>query len=320
MPSGLGDDCRLFENPLGGAILVNGFYKFLENIIPATVHIHTRIAPEHPSATILGTERMGSGIIIDDIGLILTVGYVVLGAQSIVVNLPQGDEVAARLVDIDFDSGLAVLQADVPHVAGLTLGDSSDLSRGQMGLVIASSGPKERRVSEGFITALEAFDAYWEYMLERAILTTATNLGLGGGVFVTLDGVMRGVVSLNLGDLRDATMIIPLEYFHQIKDELLLHGQVASRVPRAWLGLSPMPSPRGLVVFGITAHGPAARAGVQPGDIIVGLNGHEILDRPELYRQLWQHQAGAAIVLDILRDGRAHTITVQSQDRGAFFR
>jgi S1-C subfamily serine protease len=298
---------------------VNGFYKFLENIIPATVHIHTRIAREHPSATTLGTERMGSGTIIDDTGMILTVGYVVLGAQSIVVTLQQGDEVAARLVEIDFDSGLAILQADVPPLPGLTLGDSSVLSRGQQGLIIASTGPKERRVSEGLVTALEAFDAYWEYMLERAILTTATNLGLGGGAFVTLDGVMRGVVSLNLGDLRDTTMIIPLEYFHQIKDEILLHGRVVSRVPRAWLGLYPMPSPRGLVVFEMTAHGPAAQAGVQPGDIIVGINGQEMLNRREFYRQLWQHQAGAAIVLDILRDGTTQTITVYSQNRAEFF-
>lgn len=299
---------------------MNGFYKFLEHIVPATVHIHTQIRREHPSAAILGTERMGSGTILDDTGMILTVGYVVLGAHSIVVSLQQGEQVTARLMDIDFESGLAVLQADVPAGMGMMLGDSRDLSRGHMGLIIASTGPKERRVSEGLITALEAFDAYWEYMLERAILTTATNPGLGGGAFITLDGVMRGVVSLNLGDVRDATMIIPLDYFHQIKDELLLHGQILSRIPRAWLGLSPIPSPRGLVVFGITANGPAARAGVQPGDIIMGLNGHETLDRREFYRQLWQHRAGATIDLDILRDGRARTITVHSQDRGVFFR
>jgi serine protease Do len=263
---------------------------------------------------------MGSGLVIDDAGSILTVGYVVMGARSITVNLQTGDEIPARLLDIDFDSGLAVLHADVDGIPSVTLGDSSDLQRGQAGLIIASTSPTERRVTEGIVTTTEAFDAYWEYMLERAILTTAVNPGLGGGAFVTLDGIVRGIVSLNLGDLKDATMIIPLEYFHRIKDELLLRGRVSSRMSRAWIGMYPMPSPRGLVVFGLTANGPAMRSGVQQGDIILGLNGHEVIDRPELYRQLWKHQAGADIVLDIMREGKAHTITIHSQDRAVFFR
>jgi len=299
---------------------VNGFYKFLENILPATVHIHTHIAPEHASAATLGTERMGSGTVIDERGSILTVGYVVLGAQQITVTLQQGAQVNAQLIDVDFDSGLAVLRADMPRVPPITLGDSHDLSRGQMGLILASTEPTERRVSEGIVTALEAFDAYWEYMVDRAIFTTATNLGLGGGAFITLDGVMRGVVSLNLGDLRDATMVIPLEYFARIREQIMPYGRTRERPARAWLGLYPMFSPRGLLVFEVVARGPAARAGLQAGDVIVRLDGQEISSRPAFYTQLWQQPAGAQVVLDILRDGRLQTITVQSQDRWEFFR
>jgi S1-C subfamily serine protease len=299
---------------------LNGFYAFLDRLIPATVNIHAFIPDTNPSASILGRERLGSGTIIDDAGHILTVGYVVLGARQIIVHLQTGEQMPARIVDMDFDSGLAVLYADVPGLPGIALGDSSSVERGQTGLVVASTGPAERCVTEGIITSLDPFDAYWEYMLERAILTTAVNRGFGGGAFVTLAGVMVGVMSLNLGGLKDWSMIIPLDAFHRIKDDLLLHGQVSGRVSRAWLGLSPMPSPRGLVVFGLTANGPAERAGVRAGDIILSLNGHEVIDRPDLYRRLWEHRAGAEITLGILREGAMRTMTVQSQDRAIFFR
>lgn len=298
---------------------MNGFYAFLDSLIPATVNIHAIIPNTNPSASTLGPERLGSGTIIDDTGHILTVGYVVLGAKQVAVHLQTGEQVPARVVDIDFDSGLAVLHAEVRGAPGVSLGDSSTVSRGQAGLVVASTGPTERCVTEGIVTSLEAFDAYWEYMLERAILTTAVNRGFGGGAFVTLEGVMVGVVSLNLGGLKDWTMIIPLEHFHRIKDDLFLHGQVSDRVPRAWLGMSPMPSPRGLVVFSLTPNGPAERSGVRTGDILLSINGQEVIDRPDLYRRLWQHRAGAEITLGILRDGTARTMPIRSQDRAIFF-
>ncbi len=298
----------------------NGFYVFLHDLLPATVHIQTRIPASHPSASILGTERMGSGTVVDAEGHILTVGYVVLGARSITVTLRSGEQVAARLLDLDFESGLAVLQADVHSVPALPQGDSRALVPGQSGFILASTDATERAVTEGVITSLDAFDAYWEYMLDRAILTTAENPGFGGGAFVTRQGVMVGVVSLNLGSLKDWTMIIPLEPFHRIKDELFLYGRVTSRIPRAWLGIYPMPSPRGLTIFGVTPGGPAARAGVQPGDIIVSINGYEVDTRPALYQYLWQHRAGAPITLEVMREGERRTFVIHSQDRAAFFR
>jgi S1-C subfamily serine protease len=298
---------------------VNGFYKFLEEILPATVHIYTRIAATHPSASILGTERMGSGTIIDDTGYILTVGYVVLGADRITVNLQSGEQVTAQLIDIDFDSGLAVLHAEVGRAGHVQLGDSGSLECGHMGLIVASTNPTERRVTEGIVTDLGPFDAYWEYMLERAIMTTAVNTGFGGGAFVTLDGVMRGVVSLNLGNLKNATMAIPLEHFHHLKDDIFLHGRVSQRIPRAWLGLYPMPSPRGLIIFGVTAEGPAARAGIKQGDILIRIDQHEVLERTEFYKRLWAHRAGENVALEVMRDGKVYNFTMTSQDRATFF-
>jgi S1-C subfamily serine protease len=301
------------------SFLVNGYYAFLEKMIPATVNIHTVVRPSHPSASILGTERTGSGTLIDTAGHILTVGYVVLGAERLLVTSQRGEQASARIAHIDFESGLAILQADLDGTFSVPLGDSGTLRPGQMGLILAATGTTERRVTEGFVTAVTVFDAYWEYMIERALMTTAVNPGFGGGAFVTLEGGMVGVVSLNLGGLKDSTMVIPLEYFVRIREQMLAHGRVRNHIPRAWIGISLMPSSRGLLVFGVTANGPADHAGVKPGDIILSINDHEVLDRPDMYRHLWQHQAGEEIILMLLREGRRHVVPVHSQDRAVFF-
>jgi S1-C subfamily serine protease len=298
---------------------LNGYYKFLEQLIPATVNIHTIVKRDHPTASILGTERAGSGTVIDRDGHILTVSYVVLGAEALTVTLQQGEEASARVVYIDYESGLALLQADISAAYHIPVSDSHGLETGQMGLLLASTDVTERRVTEGVITAIEPFDAYWEYMVDRAILTTAENPGFGGGAFITLEGVMTGVVSLNLGGLKDATMIIPLDYFQAIRDEVIAHGRVRSRMPRAWIGMYPMPSPRGLIVFGVTEEGPAHIAGIKPGDILVSLDDREVSDRATLYQRLWQHQAGEEVLLTVLREGRRRVLPIRSQDRADFF-
>ena len=298
---------------------MNGFYKFLEQLIPATVNIHTLVQDDHPSASTLGVERAGSGTIIDAAGHILTVGYVVLGAETITVTLQRGDRVPAHILHIDFDSGLAVLQADIAGSCTMPLGASSNLRPGQMGLLLAATGQTERRVTEGFITAIEQFDAHWEYMLDRAILTTAENAGFGGGAFVTLDGTMVGVVSLNLNRLKDTTVVIPLEYFLHMKDELFTHGKIRQHVPRAWVGMWPVPSSRGLSILGVTPRSPAALADVRQGDIILSIGDHEVIDRPDFYRHLWQYHAGEEVILIVMREGRSHTIPIQSQNRTLFY-
>ncbi len=298
---------------------MNGFYKFLEQLIPATVSIHTIVKRNHPTAQILGIERSGSGTLIDGNGHILTVSYIVLGAETITVTLKQGEEVAARVVYIDHESGLAVVQAEISGADRIPLGESSRLAAGQQGLLIAATDETERRVTEGIITGIEPFDAYWEYMLDRAVLTTGENPGLGGGAFITLQGEMTGIVSLNLGGLKDVTMIIPIEYFTRHYDEILTHGRVLSRIPRAWIGMYPMPSPRGLIVFGVIENGPAQQAGVKPGDLIISLDDEDAANRVNLYQRLWQHQAGEDIGLTVMREGQRHVLSIASQDRAVFY-
>lgn len=211
------------------------------------------------------------------------------------------------------------MQADVRSVDPVPLGDSTELAIGQMGLLIAATEATERRVTEGVVTGVEPFDAHWEYMIDRAILTTGENPGLGGGAMVTLDGAMVGVVSLNLGGLKDATMIIPIEYFIRHREDILQYGRICDRIPRAWIGVYPVPSPRGLIVFGVIDDGPASTAGIKPGDFIVSLAEYEISSRVELYQRLWEYEAGEELILMIMREGRRHVIPILSRDRAEFY-
>jgi serine protease Do/serine protease DegQ len=148
-------------------------------LIPVTLTLHVRIPGEHPSAAVLGEERMGSATLVDAQGILLTVNYVVIGAQEIVATLPDGRRFNTEIVAQDFDSGIAVLSIPIRDHPVAALGDSRRLATGQEVFILASTGPTVRRVSSGVITDLGPFGAYWEYMLDSAIQSTAFNPGLG---------------------------------------------------------------------------------------------------------------------------------------------
>ena len=157
---------------------MNDYLKFLEQVVPAVVSIRSVTPQRHPSARVLGTERTGSGAIIDAEGHILTVGYVVMGARTIEITLPDHQQYSASLLFQDFESGMAILQTPARDLPTVRLGRSAALQEGDNVIIVASTDPTQRMASPGFISALRPFDAYWEYMLDRAILTTAMNPGL----------------------------------------------------------------------------------------------------------------------------------------------
>jgi S1-C subfamily serine protease len=156
---------------------VNDYLKFLEYVVPAVVSIRSVTPQRHPSARILGTERMGSGAIIDEEGHILTVGYVVMGARTIEITLPDQRHYPATLLFQDFVSGIAVLQISARDLPTVPLGRSTSLHEGDKVIIVAATDQTQRMASPGFISALRPFDAYWEYTLDTAILTTAMNPG-----------------------------------------------------------------------------------------------------------------------------------------------
>ncbi|MFQ5897089.1 MAG: S1C family serine protease [Candidatus Methylomirabilia bacterium] len=294
--------------------------ELVRKLLPGVVHIHTQVPAKHPSASLLGTERMGSGAIIDPSGLALTVNYVVMGAERVSVSLPQGRRLTAELLAQDFEVGLALLKIKRSGLRAVEFGASESVEPGEPVFAIASTGPQERRVSGGVVTDVGEFEAYWEYLLDRGIVSSAPNPGFGGGPLFTLDGRMIGVVSLNLNQIARSSLAIPVECYQGNAAELLRHGRVVSRPKRAWLGFFTYPVEEGVVVAGLVANGPGERFGLREGDLIVSLNAEEVHTRKDLFHRLWRHAPGERITLEVMRDNQVHMVEITSGDRAEFYK
>ena len=185
--------------------------------------------------------------------------------------------------------------------------------------MIASTGPTDRRVAGGIVTDLSEFEAYWEYMLDRGIVSSASNPGFGGGPLFDLRGAVVGVVSLNLEGIGRESLAIPVEYFTRHRSELLRFGRVTSRRRRAWIGVFPHTLEERLIVAGLVPDGPGERAGLQDGDVILRVDDQEVSTRRDLYAALWRHEPGERVLLDVMREDRAQRVEVVAQDRSDFY-
>ena len=299
---------------------MNAHLGLIHSILPTVVDLRVTIPEDHPSTRTLGSERMGSGTIVDAEGYILTVHYVTLGAKSITVTLSDGEKFPGELAAQDFETGLALVKIPGQNFPFVCPAPPDSLSLGQAALIVASSGEAGRRVSGGYITSMESYDGHWEYMLEKTIRLTAFNPGLGGGTLADFKGRMMGVVSLNLNEIGKFSLAIPIEFYLQNEQELKKHGRVRSRPQRPWLGFYPQSLAGHIVIAGVVPGGPAERSGLREGDIILGVEKKEVRSRPELYREMWKKRPGERISFRILREEESLNLEVTSGDRWDFYR
>lgn len=291
----------------------------VQALLPVTAHITARIPSSHPSTRLLGTERMGSAVIVDAAGVMVTVNYVVMGARRIRATMTDGRRLDAQLLGQDFESGLAVLKVSATGLPAATLGSSEQLTLGTPVFTVAATGPTDRRVSGGLVTDLGEFEAYWEYLLDRGIVSSAANPGFGGGALVDLRGRVAGVVSLNLEGIGRESLAIPMELYTSHRAELLEFGRVRSRRRRAWIGVFPHPVEEGLVVAGLVPDGPGDRAGLREGDVILRVGAEEVDSRRALYAALWRHGPGDRVVFDVMRQDQVQRVEVLAEDRSEFY-
>ncbi len=294
--------------------------ELVKQCLSSVVYIHAEVPAAHPSTRILGDERMGTGTVIDPSGLILTVNYVVMGAETIQVSFAKGRTQRAEIVAQDFELGLALLKVKRTGLASVPVASSERLERGQSVFALGSTGPRERRVAGGLLTYLGEFVAYWEYLLERSLVCSASNPGFGGGPLFTVAGRMVGVVSLNLSEIGRCSLAIPGECFEQNRSEYLRYGRAISRPQRAWLGVFAHPLDEGVVVAGLVPNGPGARSGIQEGDVIVSLDARQVPTQRDLYLSLWRRGPGERIALEVMRDNELKRLDVTGGDRADFYK
>ena len=295
--------------------------EFVKTLLPSIVNIRTTIPRTHPSARILGEERMGSGVVVDSSGLLLTVNYVVMGASTIEVAPLKGRRTKGEIVAQDFEIGLALVRTR--RQGGFTpapLGAPRPPERGEPVVSVASSGVQEVRVGGGLITYLGQFEAYWEYMLDRGIVSSAPNPGYGGGGLFTMGGRLLGVLYLNLNEIARSSLAIPVDCYREHAEELLRFGRVVSRPRRAWLGVYAHAIEDGIVIAGIVTGGPGDKGGLREGDMIVSLNAEEVSSLRELYTSLWKHQPGERLTFEVMRDNAVRRLEITGGDRAEFFK
>jgi len=294
---------------------------YVQRVQPALIGLHVKADPDRPSSARLGAQRFGTGIVFDARGYAVTVSYVVLDALRIEARLHDGRLVPAAVVGLDLDAGLAVvrLEGGGPWPAA-ELAASSDL---KVGAVTGTAGIDEDGDlvhATTTLTSVRRFSAFWEYMLDRALMLAPSMSSWGGSAALDERGRVVGIVSLRLGEAPHVSLAIPTEKFLAVKDELISAGRVVSRRPRPWLGLYTAAEDGRVLVDGFNESGPARTAGFRRGDQIVGVNGVGVATQEEFYEALWRRQAGETIEVLVRRADRVQVISVRSIDRHRLFR
>lgn len=293
-------------------------------VLPGVVGLRTTIPPERRSAQTLGAEREGHGVLIDDQGLIVTIGYLIMEADSITITDIDGQELPAYIVGYDYESGFGLVRTERPlGQPAVRIGDSDALELRSEAYVVGVGG--EKAVLKVKVAGRREFAGYWEYLLDKAIFTVPAYPLWGGSGLFGADGSLLGIGSLlvqeALGPGAPAfpgNMYVPINRLKPIFSELVARGRL-SKPPRPWLGLLTVEHMGQLVIGGISDGGPADRAGLQRGDILHALDGEVLDDMADFYRKLWAiGPAGTVVTLRLERDGDSFDVTVRTGDRARY--
>jgi len=295
----------------------------LERALSAVVGLHSIIPGDAFTAQTLGTERAGNGVLIGD-GLVLTVGYLITEADTIWLHLHDGRVAPGHALAIDQETGFGLVQAlaklDVPP---LPVGSSSKVEIGER-VVVGGAGGRTRSVAAR-IAARQEFAGYWEYVLDEAMFTFPAHPNWGGTGLINSAGELVGIGSLQLerersGKSENLNMIIPTDLLAPIRDDLVKFGRVNKPV-RPWLGLYSTEIEDKVVVVGIAPKGPAARAEIKTGDVILAVKGEKISSLGQFYKKVWSlGNAGVEVPLTLYRDGDSFEVGLNSSDRAKFLK
>jgi S1-C subfamily serine protease len=289
-----------------------------DELLSGVVAVKTFINPDGRTVEYLGREREGSGVVIDDQGLIVTIGYLMVEAHAAQVTTNDGRTVPANVVGYDQVSGFGLLQAISPlKVRPVALGKSADLRKGDPVIVASSGGAGNAQPAR--VIARREFAGSWEYLLDNAIFTAPPHMEWSGAALINRDGKLVGVGSLILNDAggkgQPGNMFVPIDALTPILADLLAQGRPAAPPP-PWLGLNTEEQDGHLVITQVSPEGPGEKAGLERGDIIVGVGGVAIKTLPEFYRKVWARgAAGTTIPLDVAQDRGKRRVDVKSMNR-----
>jgi len=288
--------------------------------LEAVVALRAEIPAEARTASLLGTKRYGSGVVIDDAGLIVTIGYLITEAMAAEVTAA-GKTGRADVVGFDTESALGLLRAADPlAVKPLPIGTAQGLAEKTPVIIAGHGGVATAQLA--VVVSRRTFAGYWEYLLEDAIFTAPPHPAWSGAALIAADGRLAGIGSLIVGDAADdapGNMFVPIDRLRPIMGDLIALGRPARSRP--WIGANLQDFDGELVVQRVAPEGPAETAGIRHGDHVIGIDGFLVHDLADFYRALWDHgEPGITVKLTVNRDREQHEVGVKTIDRYRYLR
>ena len=296
----------------------------LDKVLNSVVSVRTEIPDDAFTASILGTERVGNGVVIADNGVVLTIGYLITEAETIWLTTNDGKVVPGHPLGYDQATGFGLIQPlgrlDAPRIA---CGSTKKCSPGDSVLFVGHGG-RQHALKASLVDKRE-FAGYWEYVLDEALFIAPAHPQWGGAALVGNDGRLLGIGSLLVQEAVDGqtvqgNMVVPIDLLEPILESMLTTGR-SGLPPRPWLGMYTTESGKNLIVGGVAESGPAANAGIRQGDLVLEVGGTRINSLAQLFRTAWRMgPAGTIIPLTVARDGDVLRFEVKTADRNDFLK
>ena len=295
----------------------------VRRIYQSVVKIDSIVPSDARTANSLGTIRGGNGIVIDD-KHILTIGYIVVEAETITITLPNGGVVPAELAGYDHTTGFGILKTILPSkLTPLQIGNSDKLNKEDLLYVLPY-------LTEGAPSAVKmvsrrSFTGWWEYFLDKPIYTHPMNTSFAGSALINEFGELLGIGSLYVADAAaegkpsPGNLFVPINDLKPILNDLIVNGKRTADV-KPYMGLTSNDDTGKVMVTRVNDDGPGAKAGFKENDIILKVNKINIQDTEKFYKTVWS-QGGPGTLLDfeIERNNQIISLKLTTMDRNDFF-
>ena len=288
----------------------------------SVVRVKSSAVRDARSSASLGNQREGTGVVIDSNGLVLTIGYLITEADKVELVTADGKVFPAAVVGSDTGTGMGLIKALTPlPVKPVDFGESAALAERELVLIVGFDG-----VAPAYVVSKRKFVGYWEYLLEEAIYTAPATVNWQGAALLSREGKLLGIGSLVVGDAMGTranipgNMFVPIDLVKPVLGDMIANGK-STAAPRPWIGVNTQEVQGNLIVTRVSPESPADDAGLQQGDVIVGIGGKAIQGQADFYTKLWATgEAGVDVPLEILKGNQVQQYTIKSRDRQSYFR
>lgn len=287
----------------------------------AVVGLQVTAAEDARSAETLGPEREGSGVVIGADGLILTIGYLILEADTIQVTTHDNRVLPARAVGYDQATGFGLVRTVLPLRGIQPVALASAKGIALRSTVLAASGGDEASMEPTQLVSARPFSGYWEYHIDSALFTSPPMHNHSGAALFNQRGELLGIGSLFVGDALGegrqvpGNMFVPVDLLVPILAEMQQSG--STRVSRRpWLGISSTETGGRVQILRVNRDSPAHDAGLAPGDVVLAIDGEKVTTLEAFYKKLWARpEPESEVKLTILHGADVMQVTVRAIDR-----